>query len=55
MSVDDEVSLGSAVRGHRQLEYELEMARLRDREAERKDREAHRKAEHDKIEREWEI
>jgi len=33
VSVDDEVSLGSAVRGPRQLEYELEMARLRDREA----------------------
>jgi len=56
VSVDDEVSLGSAARGPRQLQYELEMARLRDREAERKDREAHqRKAEHDKIEREWEI
>ena len=62
VSVDDEVSLGSAARGPRQLQYELEMARLRDREAERKDREAQRKdreaqrrAEHDRIEREWEI
>jgi len=55
VSVDDEVSLGSAARGPRQLQYELEMARLRDREAERRDREAQRRAEHDKIEREWEI